>query len=106
MSGEQAALAAVRHPLRREILRYLVEKGEPLSPDRVARGIGRRLNSVTYHLRVLKSVGAVIVVDRPSLQGRAQHHYTHSEAVTGVGWVREVLGLPPADGVDGDDRRR
>ena len=90
----QAMIGLLRHPLRREILKYLIEKDEPLSPDQVSRNLGERLNSVSYHVRVLRGAGALILFDEHPVRGSMQHFYVHDEAVTGVPWVREALGLP------------
>src|SRR5262249_29516556 len=101
VADDQALIAMLDHPLRREILRHAVERGKPRTPNQNANGLGRHLNNVAYHVRVLAGGGALTLVDEQPTSGALEHFYVHDEAVTSVDWVREVLGLPPAHGVGG-----
>jgi DNA-binding transcriptional ArsR family regulator len=91
------------HPLRREILKHFVDKNEQLSPNQVSKELGEPLNSVGYHVKVLRDAGALILVDEQPVRGSTQHFYIHSDLVTRQPWVREALGLPPLPKESGDD---
>ncbi len=94
MTDGQALLAALSHPLRREIIRHAVKKGRALSPDELAKDLGKHLNDVSYHVRVLSNAGVLILVDEQPARGSLRHLYVHDDAVVTVDWVRELLGLP------------
>jgi DNA-binding transcriptional ArsR family regulator len=94
VADDQGIIGALHHPLRRRILKHTVEKGEPVSPDQVAKELGERLNNVSYHVCVLRDSGALMLVDRKPVRGSVQHYYVHNQTVTAVAWVREALGLP------------
>ena len=96
--NKEAVIGSLNHPLRREILKHVVEKDEPLSPDRLAKEFGQPFGNVSYHVRHLKAAGALVLVDRQPVRGSLQHYYRHSTTVTSSAWVRALLGLPPVDG--------
>ncbi len=93
-------ISALENPLRREILKHIVEIAEPVSPDRVSRDLQRGLSNVGYHVRVLRDAGALLLVDKQPVRGSKQHYYMHNATVTGETWVREVLDMPPLDGAE------
>ena len=99
----QAILGLLQHPLRQEILRLFVEADEPLSPDRVSKELGERLNNVSYHVLVLAKAGALTLIEEQPVGGALRHFYVAGEAVTGERWVREALGLPERRDESGDD---
>lgn len=87
-------LVALRHPLRREILR-LMAGAEAISPREIATAVGRPLSNVSYHVRVLADRAAIALVRTQPVRGSMQHFYrTAIEAP----WARHVLGLGEAEG--------
>jgi hypothetical protein len=92
---DQAIINVLRHPLRREILKRVVERDRPLSPVLIARDLEKSLNNISYHVRVLRFAGALVLVDEQPARGSMEHFYVHEKAMTELPWVREALGLPP-----------
>jgi DNA-binding transcriptional ArsR family regulator len=92
-SDDNNLLVALRHPLRREILRKMAEE-EAISPREIATALRQPLSNVSYHVRVLADCAAVALVNTKPVRGSMQHFYrTAIEAA----WAREVLGLGPKD---------
>jgi DNA-binding transcriptional ArsR family regulator len=100
-SDDNDLLAALRHPLRREILR-LMESEDAISPRELAALLEQPLSNVSYHVRVLADCEAVALVDAVPVRGSMQHFYrTAVEAP----WARQILGLGDADtSSDGESR--
>ncbi|MGE5407481.1 MAG: helix-turn-helix domain-containing protein [Syntrophothermus sp.] len=88
-SDDSALLAALRHPLRRRILRAM-ERGEPISPRQLSNELGHPLSNVSYHVRVLAERGAVALVSTEPVRGSTQHFYRASVEAP---WARQVLEL-------------
>ena len=65
-------LLAISHPLRRRLLRALVDSGEPLSLSQLARAIDLPVATVRYHANVLCGFGAA---EPASPDGRGDHLY-------------------------------
>jgi DNA-binding transcriptional ArsR family regulator len=88
-SDDNDLLVALRHPLRRDILREMAGE-EAISPREIAAALRQPLSNVSYHVRVLADCAAVSLVDTKPVRGSMQHFYrTAIEAA----WAREVLGL-------------
>ena len=87
-------LIALRHPLRRQILRAMAEQ-EPISPRQISDELRQPLSNVSYHVRVLADCGAVTLVDTAPVRGSMQHFY--SPAIEEP-WALAVLGLSEDDG--------
>jgi len=93
MGGEQTddneLLIALRHPLRRQILRTMATT-DPISPRQISDELREPLSNVSYHVRVLADCGAVELVHTEPVRGSMQHFYssTIEEA-----WALAVLGL-------------
>lgn len=85
-------LEALRHPLRRDLLRLVVERGE-LTPTRAAHEVERPVSTVSYHLRELAKEGAVVLDEARPAGGSLEQVYTPGEEVQGIAAVREVVGL-------------
>lgn len=98
-SDDNDLLVALRHPLRREILREMVDAGEePISPRELAATLTQPLSNVSYHVRVLAECGAVNLVKTKPVRGSVQHFYRVSVEAP---WALQVLRLgedpsPPA----------
>jgi DNA-binding transcriptional ArsR family regulator len=70
-------VAALRHPLRREILR-LMSDGREASPSELAEALDQRLSNVAYHVHVLTECGALKRVRKQKARGATQHFYSWS----------------------------
>jgi hypothetical protein len=71
MSDKLAQVLA--HPLRNRVL--FEYQGEPTSPARVATRLGRPVNLVSYHTRMLVEHGCVALVRTDSRRGALEHFY-------------------------------
>ncbi|MGN6587525.1 MAG: methyltransferase domain-containing protein [Solirubrobacterales bacterium] len=81
---------ALRHPLRRELLKLVVERGE-LSPIRAAREVEKPVSTVSYHLRELAKEGAVALEEAGPEEGALEQVYAPAEEIQGVAPVREAI---------------
>jgi DNA-binding transcriptional ArsR family regulator len=88
-SDDNGLLIALRHPLRREILRAMAAQN-PISPRQISDELRQPLSNVSYHVRVLADCGAVTLVDTAPVRGSMQHFY--STAIDEP-WALAVLGL-------------
>jgi DNA-binding transcriptional ArsR family regulator len=93
-SDDNDLLVALRHPLRRDILREMVGK-EAISPREIAGTLGQPLSNVSYHVRVLADCAAVSLVRTRPVRGSMQHFYC---VAIEAPWARQVLGLGEEDG--------
>ncbi|HWN73248.1 MAG TPA: helix-turn-helix domain-containing protein [Solirubrobacterales bacterium] len=89
-------LQALRHPLRRDLLKMAIERGE-VSPIRAAREVETPVSTVSYHLRELAKVGAVASDGDEPGTGPLEQVYTADEAMRRIPSVREAIGLPPEE---------
>ncbi len=88
-SEDSALLSALRHPLRRKILRVM-EHEEPISPRQLSIKLEHPLSNVSYHVRVLAEASAVALVFTEPVRGSVQHFYrTAIEAP----WAKQMLEL-------------
>jgi DNA-binding transcriptional ArsR family regulator len=88
-SDEENLLIALRHPLRRTILRAMAD-GKPVSPRELSAALGQPLSNVSYHVRVLAERHAVTLVRTKPARGSIQHFY---RSAVKAPWARQVLGL-------------
>jgi len=73
-AGPASRLAqALSHPLRAQLLVLLNER--PASPNELARQVGERLENVAYHVRVLRDLGCIELVDTAQRRGAIEHYY-------------------------------
>jgi DNA-binding transcriptional ArsR family regulator len=82
-------LVALRHPLRRRILREMAGGGA-VSPRELANQLEKPLSNVSYHVRVLADCAAVTLVETKPVRGSMQHFY---RLAVEAAWARQVLGL-------------
>jgi DNA-binding transcriptional ArsR family regulator len=88
-SDDNDLLVALRHPVRREILREMSSE-KAISPREIATLLRQPLSNVSYHVRVLADCGAIALVNTKPVRGSMQHFYrTAIEAP----WALQVLGL-------------
>lgn len=73
-SETDAVLNALRHPLRRRILRTMPE-GEAISPRELAEALSQPLSNVSYHVRVLAEYEMLELVGTRQVRGSMQHFY-------------------------------
>jgi DNA-binding transcriptional ArsR family regulator len=88
-TDDNELLIALRHPLRRQILRSMVEH-DPISPRQISNQLREPLSNVSYHVRVLADCGAVTLVDTTPVRGSMQHFYSPS---IDEPWALAVLGF-------------
>jgi DNA-binding transcriptional ArsR family regulator len=93
-TGDNELLIALRHPLRREILRAMIDQ-EPISPREISDELRQPLSNVSYHVRVLADCGAVTLVDTAPVRGSMQHFYSPKIEEP---WALAVLGLSEGNG--------
>jgi DNA-binding transcriptional ArsR family regulator len=67
------AAKAVSHPLRVQILQTL--DGEPRSPQSLAQELEQPLGSVSYHVIVLRDLGAIELTGIRQVRGALEHFY-------------------------------
>jgi DNA-binding transcriptional ArsR family regulator len=83
-------VAALNHPLRRNILRILNET-EIASATEISRRMELRLGNVAYHVKVLADLQVLELVRRRKVRGAFEKFY-RSAAVNGErDWVAVVL---------------
>jgi DNA-binding transcriptional ArsR family regulator len=95
-TDDNELLIALRHPLRRQILRAMAAQ-DPISPREISDELRQPLSNVSYHVRVLADCGAVTLVDTAPVRGSMQHFY--SPAIEEP-WALAVLGLSEDDEAD------
>jgi DNA-binding MarR family transcriptional regulator len=72
-------LKAMTHPLRRSILRAIIEWGRPVSPKEVADGLRTDLKSVSYHCRELVKYGCIEKVRTEQVRGAVKSFYVATD---------------------------
>jgi DNA-binding transcriptional ArsR family regulator len=92
-SDDNDLLVALRHPLRREILRKMANE-KAISPREIATALEQPLSNVSYHVRVLADCNAIALVDTKPVRGSMQHFY---RVAIEAPWARQVLGLGPKE---------
>jgi DNA-binding transcriptional ArsR family regulator len=96
--GDAETLIALRHELRRRILRKMFEQEAPISPRWLAEALHEPLSNVSYHVRVLADCDAVTLVDTEPVRGSMQHFYVPAIEQP---WALAVLGVE----TEGDDSK-
>lgn len=89
---------ALGHPMRRQILREMLETGEEVSPRELAVNLCQQLTALSYHVRVLAECGAVELVRTEQTRGSTQHFY---RPAVKAGWAITALEAgeePPGGG--------
>lgn len=90
-AAEGRMIFLLQHPLRRRLLGLYVESEEPLSPKELADYTKESLANVACHVRVLRDLGAVYLVDVRPVRGAVAHFYAATGLVDVVPWAREAL---------------
>jgi DNA-binding transcriptional ArsR family regulator len=100
-SSDNDLLVALRHPLRRQILRAMGED-EAVSPRELSDKLDQPLSNVSYHVRVLADCAAVSLVRTQPVRGSMQHFYCGAVEAP---WARQILGLGDGSGESSGDGR-
>jgi DNA-binding transcriptional ArsR family regulator len=79
---------AMAHPLRRRILRRMVDGGGDISPRELADSLDQPLSRLSYHVKILAKCGAVELVGTQPVRGSTQHFY---RAVVEARWALMAL---------------
>ncbi len=66
---------ALGHPMRRRVLREMLDTGGEISPRELAVKLSEQLSALSYHVRVLAECGAVELVRTERIRGSTQHFY-------------------------------
>jgi DNA-binding transcriptional ArsR family regulator len=69
----QNAAKAAAHPLRATILEALGRR--VYSPNELANEPGERLGNVSYHVKALRDLGMIKLVDTQPRRGAVEHYY-------------------------------
>jgi DNA-binding transcriptional ArsR family regulator len=89
---------ALGHPMRRQILREMLDGDGETSPRELAAKLSQQLSALSYHVRVLAECGAVELVRTEQIRGSTQHFY---RAVVKDNWAITALEAgeePPRGG--------
>jgi DNA-binding transcriptional ArsR family regulator len=89
---------ALGHPMRRQILREMIDSGGEVSPRELAAKLSEQLSALSYHVRVLAECRAVELVRTEQIRGSTQHFY---RAVVKARWAITALEAgekPPSRG--------
>jgi predicted transcriptional regulator len=89
-----AAITAIRHPMRREIIQMC--DGRETSPSELATEICQPLSNVSYHVRVLVSCGVLELVRTEQVRGTTQHFYVSRASENGQ-LQNILLAVAPSD---------
>jgi len=92
-ADETNLLRALRHPLRRRILREMAD-GKAASPRGLSNRLRQPLSNVSYHVRVLAECRAITLVRTRPARGSVQHFY---RSTVKAPWALQVLGLGESD---------
>jgi DNA-binding transcriptional ArsR family regulator len=98
--GDPELPVALRHELRRRILRAMAEE-DPVSPRRLSEVLHEPLSNVSYHVRVLADdCRAIELVDAKPVRGSMEHFYSSRVEEP---WALAALGLDGSGGQDDGD---
>jgi DNA-binding transcriptional ArsR family regulator len=90
-------LAALKHPLRRRVLRTMANK-KPISPRELANRLEEPLSTVSYHVRILAESGVIEEVSRCQVRGATQHFYRWAlKSRWAIKVLKEAEQDPPKD---------
>ncbi|HEY0391309.1 MAG TPA: helix-turn-helix domain-containing protein [Solirubrobacterales bacterium] len=79
---------ALGHPLRRRILRKMIEQGGEISPLELSASLDEPLSALSYHVRVLVECEAIRLVRMKQVRGSTQHFY---RLAIRAQWARTAL---------------
>jgi DNA-binding transcriptional ArsR family regulator len=88
-----AFVAALNHPTRQELLKLYLEKDAALSPKELAGLTGKKLSTISYHVRVLADRNAIELAEEEPVRGSVAHFYRPTDLTKKTQWVLESLDL-------------
>jgi DNA-binding transcriptional ArsR family regulator len=74
---EERLKKALSHPLRAQALPLF--DGRPISPNQVARQLDVDVSRLAYHVRVLRQLGCIELVETKQKRGALEHFYRATE---------------------------
>ncbi len=80
-SGDQRLLKALAHPLRAKALPLFAEG--TVSPIQVARQLDVDVSHLAYHIRVLRKLGLIELVETRQRRGALEHFYRATDRNSG-----------------------
>jgi DNA-binding transcriptional ArsR family regulator len=80
---------ALAHPLRARLFHRLAEG--VASPNELSRELGEPLGNVSYHVKALRELGCVELVEQVPRRGALEHYY---RAIV-TGQLTDVVDVPP-----------
>ena len=89
---------ALGHPMRRRILREMLEGGGEISPRELSATLGEQLSALSYHVRVLAECGAIELVRTEQIRGSTQHFYRPAVKANWAIAALEAGEEPPSRG--------
>lgn len=69
-------IVAIAHPVRRRMLRMVIDSRELRSPAQLGRELDHRLGMVAYHARILRQCGALKPAGEQTVRRTVEHFYT------------------------------
>ncbi len=79
---------ALGHPMRRQILRRMLDDGGEASPRELSARLRQPLSALSYHVRVLAECEAIELVRTRQIRGTTQHFY---RPVVKANWALAAL---------------
>jgi DNA-binding transcriptional ArsR family regulator len=79
---------ALGHPMRRQILREMLDAPREMSPRELADRLSEQLSALSYHVRVLAECRAIELVRTQRSRGSTEHFY---RAVLSADWALSAL---------------
>ena len=90
---------ALGHPVRRQILRTMIEIDGETSPRELSASLSEPLSALSYHVRVLAECMAIKLVRTTQVRGSTQHFY---RSTVKADWAQTALKTP--EGPAGKDK--
>jgi len=88
-----AFVAALKHPTRRQLLKLFLGSEAALSPKELADLTGEKLPTVSYHVRVLADKNTIELTEEEPVRGSVAHFYRPTVLTRNTAWVLESLDL-------------
>lgn len=82
---------ALSHQLRRRILRWAADRGEPASPKLISAALEHPLPMVSYHVRRLRDAELLDEVGQVPVRGSIEHLYRFDPKAAHLHQVAKVL---------------
>jgi DNA-binding transcriptional ArsR family regulator len=87
-SNANDLFTALGHPLRRRILRTMINQNHETSPRQLAAILSESLSALSYHVRVLAECETIKLVRTARVRGSTQHFYRSNVKAR---WARTAL---------------